>query len=85
MIASGGNTLRERVRLARGRPLDVVLDHASLERVSGDPQQLCGLDDGARTSERLLAQKALGFTKIEVFQKNRHAGRIGEIELVGKP
>lgn len=69
MITNRGNGRR---RLRGGGPLDVVLDHPSLERVASDAQQLRGIDDAARAAEGLLAQQPLGLPEIEVFQENRH-------------
>lgn len=71
--------------LRSGGPLDPVLDHPPLQRVTSDAQQLSGLDDAARAVESLLAQQPLGFAEVEVFQEDRHAHSICEIELVGNP
>lgn len=62
-----------------------MFGHPTLESVSGDPQELGGFDDGARASERLLAQEMLSFAEIEIFQKNRHGPENSETELVGQP
>lgn len=69
MIASRGNALG---CLGRRGPVDVVLDHPPLQRVTSDSQQLRGIDDAARAIEGLLAEESLGFAEVEVFQENRH-------------
>lgn len=69
MIAGRRNPLGG---LRRLRPVDVVLDHAALERVTSDAQKLRGIDDAPRSAERLVAQESLGFAEVEVFQENRH-------------
>lgn len=53
-------------------PLDPVLDHAALERVTGDSKQLSGLHDAAGTIERLRAEESFGFPKVQVFEEDRH-------------
>lgn len=73
--------------MALGRPrwpLDLVLDHASLQRVACNPKELSGLHDASRLLEGGLAQCALGFAKVQVFQKDRHDVSVCENSLVGK-
>lgn len=73
MITCNGNArLRHRNRRGLNGPIDVMLDHSALECVSGNPEQLRGFDNAARASECLDAQETLGFTKIQVFQEDRH-------------
>ena len=43
-------------------PLDPVLDHASLQRMSRDPKTLRGLDDAPGLVKRGLAQNPFRFT-----------------------
>ncbi len=65
-------------------PLDLVLDHASLQSVSGDAQKLRSFDDTARLLQGGLTERSLGFSKVQVFQKDRHDTKICEKSLVGK-
>jgi hypothetical protein len=84
-----GRGQRETVRTAGftllvRRHVDPVLDHPTLERVAGDTEELCGFHDAAALLEGLQTEEALGFAEVEVFQKNRHARIVREIELVEK-
>lgn len=85
MVTNRGHARRQRGSLRSGGPLDPVLDHPPLQRMTSDTQQLSSLDDTARSVECLLAQQPLGFAEVEVFQEDRHVHRICEIELVGNP
>lgn len=64
--------MRDRVGLGLDGPLDPVLDHAPLESVTSDAQQLCCINDASGAAESLLAQQSLGFAKVQVFQEDRH-------------
>ena len=57
-------------------PLDLVFDDSALERVSGDAQQACRLDDVATLVQRVLAECSLGLGKPEGFKYDRHASRL---------
>ncbi len=65
-------------------PLDLMLDHSTLERVARDPEELSRLHDASCFLQRGLAQSALGLTEVQVFQEDRHETRICEKSLVGK-
>ena len=63
-------------RETRSGPLDLVFDDSALERVSGDAQQACRLDDVATFVQRMLTECSLGFGKSQGFKYDRHAFRL---------
>jgi hypothetical protein len=55
-----------------------VFDHAPLQGVARDTEQLGRFDDASCPLERLLTQRALCFAQVQVFEQNRHNLRIRE-------
>jgi hypothetical protein len=76
---------RAGIPLVGRRPVDPVLDHAALERVPRDSEQLSRVHDAAALLECLQAHEAFGFAQVEVFEMNRHGLIVHKIELVEKP
>ena len=76
----GAGVRRGRVtgRGARARPLDAVLDDATLEGVAGDSEELSGFDDAPGGGQGFHAEQSFSSVEVPIFEDEAHGGRIGE-------
>ena len=59
------------------RPVDLVLDDATLECVPGDTKQVGSFDDATCFGEGLLTEEAFSVGEVESFEGEAHAGSLG--------